>query len=113
MSNRDEARRETPAQKQVTPSPMTPRTRSTEFLVFWIRSLYVPEGCSDSQMEELERLTPSSCARRRKAWFAGSGFRRVLGGRLVDRNNGPVPLDQMATSTTEATPTQKAVARYL
>jgi hypothetical protein len=51
MSNRDEARRETPAQKQVTPSPMTPRTRSTEFLVFWIRSLYVPEGCSDSQLD--------------------------------------------------------------
>jgi hypothetical protein len=26
-------------------------------VMVWIRSLYVPEGCSDSQMEELERLT--------------------------------------------------------
>jgi hypothetical protein len=34
-----------------------PRTRSPEFQVFWIRSLYLPEGCSDTQMEELERLT--------------------------------------------------------
>lgn len=37
--------------------PDFPEDQITEFLVFWIRSLYVPEGCSDSQMEELERLT--------------------------------------------------------
>jgi hypothetical protein len=37
--------------------PEFPEDQITEFLVFWIRSLYVPEGCSDSQMEELERLT--------------------------------------------------------
>ena len=37
--------------------PEFPKDQITEFLVFWIRSLYVPEGCSDSQMEELERLT--------------------------------------------------------
>jgi myo-inositol catabolism protein IolC len=34
-----------------------PKDQITEFFVFWIRSLYVPEGCSDSQMEELETLT--------------------------------------------------------
>jgi hypothetical protein len=37
--------------------PEFPKDQITEFLVFWIRSLYVPEGCSDSQMEELETLT--------------------------------------------------------
>lgn len=37
--------------------PQFPKDQITEFLVFWIQSLYVPEGCSDSQMDELERLT--------------------------------------------------------
>jgi hypothetical protein len=37
--------------------PEFPKDQITEFLVFWIRCLYVPEGCSDSQMEDLERLT--------------------------------------------------------
>jgi hypothetical protein len=37
--------------------PEFPEDQITEFLVFCIRSLYLPEGCSDTQMEELERLT--------------------------------------------------------
>jgi hypothetical protein len=32
-------------------------TNIIEFLTFWIQALYVPESCSDSQMDELERLT--------------------------------------------------------
>jgi len=28
-----------------------------EFLIFWIQALYVPKGCSKSQMGELESLT--------------------------------------------------------
>jgi hypothetical protein len=28
-----------------------------EFMIFWIRALYLPEGCSESQMDELEKLT--------------------------------------------------------
>jgi hypothetical protein len=34
-----------------------PETNIIEFMTFWIQALYVPEGCSDSQMDELERLT--------------------------------------------------------
>jgi hypothetical protein len=37
--------------------PDFPEDKIAEFLIFWIRSLYVPEGYSDSQMDELERLT--------------------------------------------------------
>jgi hypothetical protein len=34
-----------------------PEDRITEFLIFWIQALYVPEGYSASQMDELETLT--------------------------------------------------------
>jgi hypothetical protein len=37
--------------------PDFPKKKITEYLVFWIRSIYAPEGCSDAQMDELERLT--------------------------------------------------------
>jgi hypothetical protein len=49
--------------------PEFPKDQITEFLVFWIRSLYVPEGCSDSQMEELERLT--------ERWVADLGMAEI------------------------------------
>ena len=37
--------------------PDFPEDKITEFLIFWIEALYVPQGCSDRQMDELERLT--------------------------------------------------------
>jgi hypothetical protein len=51
-------------------------------------------------------------ARRATARFAGSGVRRVLDGRLVDCNNGPVPPDPRRDEKDrdDPTPTQKATA---
>jgi hypothetical protein len=37
--------------------PDFPEDKITEFLIFWIEALYVPQGCSDCKMDELERLT--------------------------------------------------------
>jgi hypothetical protein len=37
--------------------PDFPEDKITEFLIFWFQSLYVPEGYSASQMDELETLT--------------------------------------------------------
>jgi hypothetical protein len=37
--------------------PNFPEDKITEFLIFWMQALYVPQGCSDSQMDELETLT--------------------------------------------------------
>jgi hypothetical protein len=37
--------------------PDFPEDKITEFLIFWFESLYVPEGYSVSQMDELETLT--------------------------------------------------------
>jgi hypothetical protein len=37
--------------------PDFPDDKIEEFLIYWIQELYVPEGYSESQMDELERLT--------------------------------------------------------
>jgi hypothetical protein len=37
--------------------PNFPEDKIEEFLIHWIQELYVPEGYSESQMDELERLT--------------------------------------------------------
>ena len=37
--------------------PDFPKDKIEEFLIYWIQELYVPEGYSESQMDELERLT--------------------------------------------------------
>ena len=37
--------------------PDFPEHKIKEFLIHWIQALYVPEGYSESQMDELERLT--------------------------------------------------------
>ena len=37
--------------------PDFPEDKIEEFLIYWIQELYVPEGYSESQMDELERLT--------------------------------------------------------
>lgn len=37
--------------------PDFPEDKITEFLIFWIQSLYVPQSCSASQMDELDTLT--------------------------------------------------------
>jgi hypothetical protein len=37
--------------------PEFPEPNIKDFLIFWIRALYVPKGYSKSQMDELERLT--------------------------------------------------------
>ena len=37
--------------------PNFPEDKIEEFLIYWIQELYVPEGYSESQMDELERLT--------------------------------------------------------
>ncbi|HWN49556.1 MAG TPA: hypothetical protein VNO18_06955 [Xanthobacteraceae bacterium] len=37
--------------------PNFPEDKIEEFLIYWIQALYVPEGYSESQMDELERLT--------------------------------------------------------
>ena len=37
--------------------PDFPEDKIKEFLIHWIQALYVPEGYSEAQMDELERLT--------------------------------------------------------
>jgi hypothetical protein len=37
--------------------PQFPEDKTKEFLVYWIQQGYVPQGYSESQMEEPERLT--------------------------------------------------------
>ena len=37
--------------------PGFPDDKIEEFLIYWIQELYLPEGYSESQMDELERLT--------------------------------------------------------
>jgi hypothetical protein len=37
--------------------PNFPEDKIEEFLIHWIQEVYVPEGYSESQMDELERLT--------------------------------------------------------
>jgi hypothetical protein len=37
--------------------PEFPEPNIMDFLIFWIRALYVPKGYTKSQMDELERLT--------------------------------------------------------
>jgi hypothetical protein len=37
--------------------PDFPEDKIAEFLIFWVEALYEPKGCSDSQMDELDRLT--------------------------------------------------------
>jgi hypothetical protein len=47
--------------------PDFPEDKITEFLIFWMQALYVPQGRSDSQMDELEMLTERWAADLEKA----------------------------------------------
>jgi hypothetical protein len=47
--------------------PDFPEDKITEFLIFWMQALYVPRGCADSQMDELDTLTERWAADLEKA----------------------------------------------